>query len=138
MSSLRDAGAELFRREYDLDTPLVGLPPIANLCNALLADALRSQARSIRLVSTDPQLGNVEYDISSEWRVVAQVPQQPFGAFINRLKVMSALDIGRVPVQEGELHVRLSGQLHMLKIRTEATSAPYELVTITGLPGGTA
>jgi type II secretory ATPase GspE/PulE/Tfp pilus assembly ATPase PilB-like protein len=135
MSSLRDDGAELFRREYDLDNPLVGLPPIANLCNALLADALRSQAQKIRLVSMGPQLGNVEYDIASEWRVIAQVPNQAFGSFINRLKVMSALDIGRAPVQEGELRVRLNGQLHRLKIRTEATSAPYELVTITGLPG---
>lgn len=41
MSSAREAGAHLFRREYDLETPLAGLPPLANLCNTLLADAVR-------------------------------------------------------------------------------------------------
>lgn len=131
MNPAREAGARLFRREYDLKTPLVGLPPVANLCNALLADALRSQAQRIRLVSTDPKLGNVEYEIASQWRVVAQVPSQPFGALINRLKVMSALDIGRVPVQVGELHVRFDGLPLVLTIRTEATGAPYERLTIT-------
>ncbi len=138
MRPAREAGAHLFRREYDLDTPLEGLPAIANLCNALLADAFRSQARRVRLVPTDPQLGDVEYEIASQWVVVAQLPGQVFGAFINRLKVMSALDIGRVPVQEGELHVRLDGTPHVLKIHIEATQGSYELVTLSGLPGSAA
>ena len=135
MGSAREAGAHLSRREYDLETPLVGLPPIANLCNTLIADALQSQASRIQFVLRDPELGNVEYEISSQWRVVAQVPHQPFGALVNRLNVMSGLDIGRVPVQEGENHVRLKGELLIFKIRTEATGAPYEQVTISGLPG---
>jgi len=133
MTSAREAGANLFRREYDLDTPLEAAPAIANLCNALLVDAFQCQAHSIRLIATDPERGNVEYEMSSQWRVIAQIPNQPFGALVNRLKLMSALDIGRVAVQEGALHVRRNGQLHKLKIRTEATSAPYELVTISGL-----
>ena len=134
MSSAREVGAHLFRREYDLDHPL-DLPPVANLCNALLLDALLAEATGIRLMWTGPDLGNVEYQLDSGWRLIAQVPEQPFGVLINRLKVMAALDIGRVLIQEGELHLRRLGHLHILKIRTEVTDAPYELLTVSGLPG---
>jgi type II secretory ATPase GspE/PulE/Tfp pilus assembly ATPase PilB-like protein len=99
----------------------------------LLADALQCQAHAIRLIPSDSPHGRVEYDIASGWQLVAEIPDQPFGALINRLKVMAALDIGRVPVQKGELHIRASGARHILKICVEATRARHERVSITGL-----
>ena len=55
---------------------------------------LRSQARSIGGWSRRIPNSAIRIRHLLRWRVVAQVPQQPFGAFINRLKVMSALDSG--------------------------------------------
>lgn len=78
MTTAREAGANLFRREYDLDTPLEGAPAIANLSNMLLADAFQSQAMRIRMAAADGALGNIEYEIAGEWRLVSQVPFKAF------------------------------------------------------------
>jgi type II secretory ATPase GspE/PulE/Tfp pilus assembly ATPase PilB-like protein len=131
VSSLRDSGAHIFRREYDLDGPQDSPHPIPKLCALILADALRSQALGIRLAPISDELGGVECERDGQWQPFMQVPAQGFGAIINRFKVMAALDIARVPVQEGELHVRLNGLPRVLKIRSVATSAPYDLLTIT-------
>jgi type II secretory ATPase GspE/PulE/Tfp pilus assembly ATPase PilB-like protein len=100
------------------------------LCNLILTDAFKSGARGIRAVPVDAERGGMEYDIDGQWQPVMQVPVKVFTSIINRFKIMAVLDAGRVPVQEGELHIRLDGVLHVLKIRTDATRAAHELLTI--------
>ncbi|MEZ4411785.1 MAG: hypothetical protein R2910_02200 [Gemmatimonadales bacterium] len=130
MTRDRDAVAKLFRQEYDLAVGHVSAPPIVNLCNLMLTDAFKSGARGIRAVPVDAEHGGIDYDIDGQWQPVMQLPIKVFSTLINRFKVMAVLDTGRVPVQEGELHVRLDGVLRVLTIRTEATSAAHELLTI--------
>jgi len=130
MTSPRESGASLFRHEYDLQRPQESERPVPRLCNLILTDALQSQSGGIRLVPIDAESGGVEYEREGQWQPVMQLPVQVFGAVINRFKVMAALGIGRVPVQEGELHVRLNGPRRVLKIRSEATKA-LERLTIT-------
>ena len=131
MTSPRETAANLFRREYDLEVSEEFERPVPKLCNLILADALRSQSLGIRLVPAGAEVGGVEYDREGQWQPVMQIPAQVFSTLINRLKVRAALDIGRVPMQEGELHVRFDGLRRVLRIRSEATNAPFELLTIT-------
>ncbi len=99
-----------------------GIPASRNraLCNAILANALLSGSQAIRLVPVDSGPGGVEYERDGQWQPAIQIPVKAIGQVINRFKVMAALDIARMPVQDGELHVRLKGTRRVRKIRCEA------------------
>lgn len=115
----RESGAQLFRREFDLDGAQEALPPVVRLCHLILAEGIISGASAIRLQAIDGDRGGVEYESAGSWRMVMQIPIQALGPAINRLKVMASLDISRQPSQVGEVHVRLRGAAHILRIQTE-------------------
>ena len=116
--SARESGAKLFRREFDLEGETSGSTPVAKLCNLILAEGLEHGARAIRLRPADAW-GEVDYETAGEWRTVIKVPLPAYGPLVNRLKIMAALDISRIPIQQGEVHVRLKGALRVWRIQVE-------------------
>lgn len=133
--SPRESGANLFRQVYDLggDPASAAGPnqrPVPRLCSLVLTEGFANQAREIRLDESEAAAGGVEFLIGEEWRQVMKVPVQAHRHMVNRFKVMANLDIGRVPEQLGQIHVRLNGALHILGITIQAQPAGNERVVV--------
>ena len=109
--------------------------PVARLGNLIIAEALRTHARAIRLQAVDAERGGVEYERDGQWSKVMEVPMPAFGPIISYIKVMAGLSQDRGPVQEGELPVRHDGSVRILGVRAQATTTNTERLLITGLSG---
>ena len=127
MRTPRESGSELFRREYDLDE-VARMRPVLRLTNLILAEAIAQGAAGIRLQSREADTGAVEYSLQGEWRQVMRIPIKAFGPLLNRFRVMAALDIAKVPRQEGEVHVRTKGSPYRFSIRSEVPSGGPESI----------
>ncbi len=130
MPTPRESGANLYRREYDLDAPQGSQRPVVRLCDVALTEGILNGADAIRFQVVDKDRGGVEYEIGGAWRQVMQVPLPAFAPLINRLKLMAALDIARRPSQDGELHVRFKGLPHRFAIHVEQSGTCADLVSL--------
>ena len=119
MPTPRESGANLFRREFDLEETTRAGSPTVKLCHLMLAEGIEHGATSIRVRPCDDNSCGVDYEIGGAWRQVMKIPLPAFGPLVNRLKVMAALDISRQPSQRGEVHVRYKGALRVFRIETE-------------------
>lgn len=104
--------------------------PVVRLCNLILAEGLLNKSTKIRLAEYEPEAGSVEYFIGDEWKTVMKVPVMAHRPLINRLKVMAALDISRVPEQRGEVHVNYEGSVRKLSITVQALPTGSDVATL--------
>ncbi len=118
-----------FARVFDLDEePSQG--PVVRLAHLIIQQFFLAGGQQFSISGTsapeamatlpgmDPptQRCAVQYLIKDEWKQVMVLPIQAAGPLVNRLKVMSNLDIARHPHQEGELCVRHAGSEYTLSI----------------------
>ncbi len=106
---MRRSAVTLFLKILDLDPELANRP-VARLCALMLTDALHGGWEEVRVRAPGPKGASILYARAGERVEVMQVPTAAQTLFVNRLKVMAKLDLGRPAVQEGFLKVRLQGQ----------------------------
>lgn len=96
--------------------------PIIKLLNAILAEAIRSNASDIHIEAFETQL-RVRFRIDGHLKVVLTPKVNLAGMLVSRIKVMAKLDIAekRLP-QDGRIAIKLGGRSVDLRISTIPSS----------------
>ena len=92
--------------------------PVIRLINAILTEAIQSQASDIHLETFEKSLG-VRFRVDGILKEVAQPRRELAVLLISRIKVMAGLDIAekRIP-QDGRLSLRLGGREVDVRVST--------------------
>ena len=106
---MRHSAVTLFLKILDLN-PKLASRSVVRLCALMLTDALHGGWEEVRVRAPGPKGASILYARAGGSVTVMRVPTAAQTLFVNRLKVIAKLDLGRPAVQEGSFNPRLQGQ----------------------------
>jgi type II secretory ATPase GspE/PulE/Tfp pilus assembly ATPase PilB-like protein len=137
----RRSAAALFLKVHDLDEAAaagIASPPVVRLCDLMIHESLQADGDQLRVLAPTGGGATIQLHRDGAWTDIMRVPAAVQVPLINRLKVMANLDIGRQPLQQGVVKVRIEGEVLTLgievKLRGDAEEALLQLPPRSGEP----